>query len=287
MDVDPKLAALSHFVQVGSVRTHYLEAGSEHRGKRPTLLLLHSAEFGGCAELSWERNILPLAQTFHVLAPDHLGFGSTDKVFDFENQYERRIAHIRDFLVTLDVKSVYAVGSSMSGGMCLAVAAATQPTWPLAGVVCCSGGGEAPDNDARRILNSYDGSDAHMRDMVGVLFLDRTWAEDEAYIRRRVEISRRPGAWECAAAARFKAPFKKSSGGSRAAIDYPAIQCPVLVFAGRHDKLRHSDYTDEFVPRMKNARLHVFEHAAHLGNVECADEFNRETLSFLESIPQR
>ncbi|MGE3248479.1 MAG: alpha/beta fold hydrolase, partial [Beijerinckiaceae bacterium] len=56
------------YVSVDGIRTHYFEAGDAHRGKRPTILLLHSAEFGGCAEFSWERNMPAFAERYHVLA---------------------------------------------------------------------------------------------------------------------------------------------------------------------------------------------------------------------------
>ena len=69
----------SCFVEVDGIRTHYLEAG----GGDP-VVLLHSGEFGGCAELSWEYMIPHLAPHFRVIAPDWLGFGGTAKIHDFE-----------------------------------------------------------------------------------------------------------------------------------------------------------------------------------------------------------
>ena len=111
--------SISHFVSIDGVRTHYLESGAVHRGQRPSLLLLHSAEFGGAAELSWEFNIDVLGQHYHVIAPDHLGFGRTDKIFDFNGQFNRRIEHIRRFIETLCLGPVHVMGSSMSGGLCM------------------------------------------------------------------------------------------------------------------------------------------------------------------------
>ena len=274
---------LGHYVSVDGIRTHYFEAGAEHRGKRPTILLLHSAEFGGCAEFTWEYNLPALGREFHVLAPDHLGFGLPDKIFDFGGQFDKRIAHIRRFIETMCVDRVHVMGSSMSGGLSLTVAARQRPDWPFASLTVCSGGGESPDNDARKVLNTYDGAREHMRRIVDVMFVDKKWANDAAYIDRRVEMANIPGAWEATAAARFKAPFRAASGwkGDRETIDYSAIKVPVLVFAGRHDPLRAPGYTDGFVPQIPNARLHVFESAAHMGNIECADEFNGRVLKFL------
>ncbi|HEY8578258.1 MAG TPA: alpha/beta hydrolase [Beijerinckiaceae bacterium] len=276
----------SKYLLVDGVRTHYLEAGGAHRGVRPTVLLLHSAEFGGAAEITWERNIDALAQRYHVLAPDHLGFGRTDKVFDFVNQFDRRIAHIARFIEIMDVGPVHVMGSSMSGGLCLTVAARERPDWPLRSVVCCSGGGDAPDNDARKILNSYDGTREHMRRIVETMFVDPKWAADEAYIDRRQALATLPGAWEATAAARFKAPFRTPSPvrSERDRISYAAIKVPVLVFAGRLDSLRNPGYTDDFVPLIPNARLHFFERAAHMGNIEQAEEFNAITLKFLDDL---
>jgi len=268
---------------VDGVRTHYFEEGLAHKGKRPSVLLLHSAEYGGAAEFSWEFNIAALADRFHVLAPDHLGFGLTDKIFDFNGQFDRRIAHVRRFLEIMDVAEVHVMGSSMSGGMSLAVAARKEPDWPLASLVVCSGGGDAPDNEARRILNTYDGTRDHMRRVVEVMFVDPKWANDESYIQRRTDMANLPGAWEATSAARFKAPFREPSGRrERDNIDYGAIRVPTLVIAGRLDPLRKPGYANEFTPLIPKARLHVFQRAAHMGNIECAEEFNTRVLRFLD-----
>jgi pimeloyl-ACP methyl ester carboxylesterase len=276
----------AHFVSVDGIRTHYFEAGLEHRGRAPSILLLHSAEFGGAAEFSWEYNLAPLATRHHVLAPDHLGFGLTDKVFDFNGQFDRRIAHIKRFLEIMCIDRVHVIGSSMSGGLSLTVAARAKPDWPIASLIVCSGGGDAPDNEARKVLNSYDGSREHMRRIVEVMFVDPKWAADEDYIERRWQMTRVLGAWEATAAARFKAPFPHDLNARRErdSLDYTAIQVPTLVFAGRHDPLRKPFYTDDFVPKIAKAQLHVFEGAGHMGNIECAEEFNARVLSFLADV---
>ena len=276
----------SRYVSVDGIRTHYLEAGVEHKDQRPSVLLLHSAEFGGSAETSWEFNIDVLAQRYHVLAPDHLGFGRTDKLFDFVGQFNKRITHIKRFIEVMCVERVHVMGSSMSGGLCLTVAARKPPDWPIASVVCCSGGGDAPDNEARKVLNTYDGTKEHMRRVIDVMYVDKKWVHDEAYIEKRWQMSLEPGAWEATAAARFKAPFPRpaSARAERDNLDYAAIQTPVLVFAGKLDPLRNPGYTDTFVPQIPDAKLHVFERAGHMGNVECADEFNRVTLEFLKGL---
>ena len=128
-----------------------------------------------------------------MLAPDHLGFGLTDKIFDFNGQFDRRITHIRRFIEVMGVGPVHVMGSSMSGGLSLTVAARKQPDWPMLSIVCCSGGGDAPNNDQRKIINSYDGSREHMRRIIQVMFVDPKWSTDEAYVDRRWEMAHRAG----------------------------------------------------------------------------------------------
>jgi pimeloyl-ACP methyl ester carboxylesterase len=269
------------YISVDGISTHYFEGG--RRGNGPSVLLLHSAEFGGAAEISWQYNFDAVAEHFHVVAPDHLGFGRTDKVFDFGGQFDRRIRHIRRFLDVMDIREVFIVGSSMSGGLSLTVAARETPDWPIRKLVTCSGGGFAPANEARAVLNSYDGTAEHMRRIVEVMFIDPKWARDEAYIAHRQELATLPGAWEATAAARFKAPFRGLNGPSeRESMDYALIRVPCLVMAGAKDPLRLPGYAPELAAQIPGARLHVFEEGAHMPNIECADEFNRELIRFLK-----
>jgi pimeloyl-ACP methyl ester carboxylesterase len=269
------------FIAVDGINTHYLEAGERDGG--PTVLLLHSAEFGGAAELSWEFNIDALGQHFHVLAPDHLGFGRTDKIFDFCGQFDKRVQHIRHFLEVMEVSDIYVMGSSMSGGLILTVACRDEPDWPIRKIVCCSGGGHSPDNDARKVLNTYDGSFEHMRRIVETMFVDPHWAADDDYINRRQELAHLPGAWEATAAARFRAPFRDAAGRSeRESLDLSKISAPTLVLAGAKDSLRLPGYAQDLTAEIPGAELYVFENAGHMGNIECADIFNAEVIRFLK-----
>jgi len=88
----------SRYLDVGGIRTHYLDAGDG-----PPVVLLHSGEFGGSAELCWEFNIGPLARDFRVIAPDWLGFGGTDKLRDFVAGSDRMIRHMSAFLAAMAI----------------------------------------------------------------------------------------------------------------------------------------------------------------------------------------
>jgi len=108
----------SRYVQVGPLRAHYLEAGEGE-----PVVLVHSAEFGGRAEFSWRYNIGALAEHFHVLAPDMLGFGYSEKIYNFSDPAGFRVQFIRDWMDTLCIPSAHFVGNSFGGSLILTVAA--------------------------------------------------------------------------------------------------------------------------------------------------------------------
>ena len=263
------------YAMVEGMRTHYLEAGQGH-----PLVLLHSGEFGGCAELSWEFNIGPLAEHFHVLAPDWLGFGKSAKLFSFEDMQTLRIRHIAAFLKTLCVERAHFIGNSMGGGQLARAAVMPDRPFPINKMVLCGAGGFAPRNAARETLNSYDGSLDHMRRIVQTMFANPRIREDEAYIERRQRIALEPGAWECTAAARFKMPGRKS--GEREETDYSKIAYPTLIIAGARDPLRNPGYAQELQAEIKGSELVMFEDAAHCPQIDDPERFNRTVIDYLK-----
>jgi pimeloyl-ACP methyl ester carboxylesterase len=270
----------SRYVDVDGIRTHYLAGGSG-----PTVVLLHSGEFGGCAELSWEFSATPLARRFRVLAPDWLGFGRTDKVHDFIDARTRRLRHIARFLDVLGVDRADFVGNSMAGGMIMQAAASDPPVWPIRRIVLASGGGFSPDNEFRRALLDYDCTEASMRRVLHAMFNDPKWPADDAYVRRRVELSLLPGAWEATAAARLKNPTlpERAQFGQPDRVPYEQIAYRTLVIAGANDKLRNPGYAEEIVARLPDAVLEVFDRCGHCPNIEQAERFVASVTEFLSS----
>lgn len=266
----------SRYVNVDGIRTHYLEGGDG-----PIVVLIHSAEFGGCAELSWEFNLGPLAEHFRVIAPDLLGFGRTDKLIDFNGGAVRRMAHLQRFLAMLDIREADFVGNSMGGGLILRAGASDPPTLPIRRMVA-AGGGFAPLNDARWALLNYDCTREGMIRLIQGMFVIPRWWEDEAYVQRRIELSLLPGAWEATAAARFKSPAvpAREQMGQPDTTPYEKIKAPTLVIAGGKDPLRNPGYVNDFIDRIPTHELIVYEDAGHCPNIEKADAFNSAVIDF-------
>jgi pimeloyl-ACP methyl ester carboxylesterase len=272
----------SLFLNVDGIRTHYLEAG---RGME--VVMLHSGEFGGSAELSWEFNLEALVRHFHVIAPDWLGFGHTDKLHDFENFPRRMLTHMRRFVEVKSIGPAAFIGNSMGGSYLARAMASATPLFPARAIVLASGGGFTPFNESRKLLLDYDCSREGMKGMLRALFHAAKWADDEAYVDRRHALSLIPGAWECAAAARLKSPAaerKQESFGQPDTTEYERISVPTLIVAGANDKLRLPGYADELSRRIPNAELHLFENCGHCPNIEQAERFNAIVIEFLKRV---
>jgi pimeloyl-ACP methyl ester carboxylesterase len=272
----------SRFLVVDGIRTHYLEAGDG-----PPVVLLHAGEFGGSAELSWERTIPALAQRYRVIAPDWLGYGETDKLHDFNGGQRRRLWHMSRTIEALAIERAAFIGNSMGGTLLAKMAAAERPEWPIAALVLASGGGFVPFNEARRVLTDYDGSLEGMREIVRTMFFDERFANDDAYVERRHRASLQPGAWEATAAARLKSPAvapRDQDFGQPDSTPYELVDVPTLLIAGAEDRLREPGYATEVHERIAGARLEVFERCGHLPQLERPEDFNRIVLEFLADV---
>jgi pimeloyl-ACP methyl ester carboxylesterase len=269
----------SRFVEVDGVRTHFLEAGDGPS----TVVLLHSGEFGGCAELSWEYLIPHLARHFRVIAPDWLGFGETAKIHDFENKRARMMSHLVRFIQVMALDRAHFVGNSMGAGFLLQLASEVPCRLPLDKIVAISGGGFTPDNEPRRSLLAYDGTKEAMVALLQAIFEDPVWYGDDDYIERRRKISLMPGSWESVAAARFKSPLAKprSEFGHPDTTPYENIAAPTLLIAGALDRLRLEGYTTLVVERLQHGRAVVLPNCGHCPNIEQPELVSQHLLEFL------
>lgn len=267
-------------ILIDGLETSYLEAGSGD-----PVVLLHGGEFGGEAEICWERTIPALARHFRVLAPDLLGFGRTAKVVDFVDGRMRRLRHLARFVEAIGAIGAPCVGNSMGGMLALFDAASPEPLLSPRKIVSIAGGGalltESPHTEA---LFAYDGSHGAMRKIIEALFHDETWSADEAYVDRRRASSLAPGAWEAVAAARFRRPesvqeARAPSGG----IDYARIQVESLIIAGENDKIKPFGWWEELTGKMANATAVTIPQAGHCAQLEQPERVNAVLIDFLRA----
>jgi len=274
---------------VDGLVTSYLEAG-----EGDPVVLLHGGEFGGSAELGWERNIGALAAHYRVLAPDQLGFGQSAKVIDFVDGRRMRIRHVARFCEVLGIDSAHFVGNSMGAVNLLTDITSDTPLLPIRTLAIICGGGEIQQNQHFEALQQYDATLAGMRRIVEALFHGAGYPADDEYVLRRYESSIAPGAWEAVAAARFRRPDSAPSSTSapnptpisskgRA---YERIAVPTLVVEGGDDKLLPSGWAAQIAEQIDGALSVVVDKAGHCPQIEQSSAVNELLLDFFARAGQ-
>lgn len=98
----------SRYVDVDGVRMHYVEAGDT---SRPVLLLLHGSPDNVFA---W-RDVMPeLARSYHVIAPDLVGFGQSGKPAGHLT-WSTEIRYLSAFIAAEDLRDVTLVVTDIGG----------------------------------------------------------------------------------------------------------------------------------------------------------------------------
>lgn len=273
--------ATSHTVLIDGLETHYLEAGSG-----PTIVLLHSGEFGSCAELSWEYTIERLSRDHRVIAPDWIGYGRTAKIHDFVDFSAFKVRHMAKLCEVLGIADVPFLGNSMAANFLIRDAAEEAPLLPASAIVAISGGGPVPQNEARAALVDYDCTVEGMQRLLGALFHDAIWATDDDYVARRYKLSLIPGAWECASAARLRSPAAGTTALDRVranTLDYSGVHVPILLVAGAEDKLKPRGYATELAEQIPNSEAIEIPGAGHCPHIEAPETID----VFLDFITRR
>ncbi|KXW70919.1 alpha/beta hydrolase [Mycolicibacterium phlei DSM 43072] len=266
-------------VLVDGLTTEYLEAG-----QGDPVVLLHGGEFGGGAEIAWERNIEALAAHYRVLALDMLGFGESAKVIDFNDGRGMRIRHIARFCEVVGAQRPHFVGNSMGAVNLFVDATSESPLLAARSLVMICGGGEIQRNEHSAALYDYDATLDGMRRIVTALFHDPSYPADEAYVRRRYEASIAPGAWEALAAARFRRPGLEAPPLPSSDRAYHRITVPTLVVEGGADKLLPAGWAAEIAARIPSGRSAVIDGAGHCPQIERPDAVNDLLLAFFSEV---
>lgn len=271
------MAAYRHqTLYVGDIETHLLEAG-----KGPDLVLLHGGEYGASAENTWKFNIDSLAEKFHVIAPDMLGFGHTDKIYSFSDPAGFRIKHLKRLLDTLGITKAFFVGNSMGGGMLLRAAVMDPPPLPIGKAVTICGNAGIFKTEAQSSIENYSATMEDMTRIIGLLFHEKKWQSQEL-VQERYQTSLIPGAWETMSAARLRLPGRQTSADPEAfKRKLSALAIPLLIMSSVHDPLNRKDWDTELQKIISGAKTHRFKNSAHEPQIEEAREFNRVVTEFL------
>lgn len=275
--------ATSRFIDVDGFKIHYLEAGDV---RLPNLVLLHSCDSGSSAEFSWEHNIPVLSRHFHIIAPDMLGYGLSEKFYDFGGGHMPfRIRNLRRLLQILCIDDADFIGNSCGASFLLHSAATAGPNFrqvlPMRKIVMVSPSAIGTPGPGRAVFDAYDGSREAMRSLLRMMFYSDRWSRDEAYLDRKHEAGTRPGHWESIAASRLVMPGRTVA--SRSNPRWENCVVPALFINGDSDRmLIEKDGGIDNVRGIESAQFEVVPRSGHCTQIEHPEIFHDLVLAFLD-----
>ena len=266
--------ATKRTINAGGIETSYLEAGSGE-----PVVMLHGSGPGVSALANWQHNIGALSQRFHVLAPDIVGFGATERPDDIVYSLRAWTDHVWAFLDARGVQKTSIVGNSLGGRIALQMA--TDRPDRIAKMVLMGAPGVGMTlTDGLVALRGYEPSYDAMRDLLRNYFaVDPAMITDEL-VEIRYQASIADGAYE-AYRAMF---FDPRHAGSELGIteeQVRAITTPTLLVHGREDQVVPVQVSVTMLGLLPNADLHVFSRCGHWTQIERADEFSALVTDYL------
>lgn len=256
-------------VVAGGFNTRYLEAGTR---ANPTLMLIHDGAFGTTAELCWSGMLAALSRDYHILAPELLGWGGTDKVVYFDRSpYAARIPHIAAFARELKVERADYLGASFGGSLIMRATVAPGNPWNIRRAMSLSGsGGPYRLQSGIEALADYTPSMEAATKLTELIAGSTAGLEE--HIRQRHENSLIVGHWETLMAPRLKNPSMQRIPPADNYLEQLAkTEVPSLLVEGLRDPLLEKGWAAklaELSPLIASTTLD----AGHEANIECPDK---------------
>lgn len=254
-------------VLVFGQKINYVEAGSG-----PTVILLHG--LGGSTQV-WGFNVGALAEKYHVVVPDQIGFGKSDKPF-VNYRIRTYVDFLDQFCKQLKIERATLVGNSMGGWIAAMFTAAFPDRVDKLVLVDAAGYAPPKDFDMRTLFALNPTTRAGMKLLVSKVFFNKAFQTDAAI--------------DQAMAVRMAAGDGYTINSISESIirgeDFlddvvKTIKRPVLIIWGRQDGLVPLADGERFNKDIAGSKLIVIEECGHLPNAEKPGEFNAALLKFL------
>ncbi len=273
----------SNFVKVGTIRTHYVEAGSGD-----PVVLVHGGGPGASGLHGWTNIIPPLAEQFRVLAIDVLGFGDTDKPSGLQYSHQDQVDHLAAFIETLCLEPVKLVGNSMGAYLC-AKCSLDHPGMVerifavSSGTIAYAMGLPNPQNPGREALRDFDGSERGLRQFLEAILRD---PPSDELVKSRVAKANEEGAMEAwrAMSVYNRRLATDSDLWQRFQIRdrLPLSNVPMKILWGEDDAFAPVEQAYALRDLLPRVQIDVLENAGHQCQNDRPDEVSRQVMEFLE-----
>lgn len=250
-------------------------------GKGNPVLFIHGSGPGVSARANWLGTLSsPLAEHFHMIAPDVVGFGQTKMPDHFELTHDARVEHLIQFMDAMGIETFDVVGNSMGGALALALAY-RYPTRIRKMVLMGSVGISFELTTALDYVWGYEPSTQAMEQVIRYMAWDQNRINDDL-VKLRYEASMVPGVQEHYSAA-FAAPRQRHIDAMALTEEQLSeITTETLLIHGAHDKVIPLDETSlKMAKILPNADLIVFGKCGHWTQIERAEDFQYHIKRFL------
>ncbi len=248
-------------------------------GTGPAVLLLHGSGPGTTGPGAWAATIEALAASWHLVAPDQAGFGSTPLPPGSRGGLRVWTEQAAALMDTLGHRSYAVVGHSMGGAVALALAAARPREVTHVVPVATMGAPGAPLSAALDAVWAAPATVDGAREMLGHLVLDRSLVTESAVAARTAAM--RAGA--AVFAGLFPPPRARwAQDLTLSEQTLATVRAPVLLVHGAQDRvtpLRTAALP--LLDHLVDVRLHVLGRCGHAPAVEHPREFQRLLSEFL------
>lgn len=258
----------------------YFEAGSG-----PTVVLLHG--LGSSADRDWGACIEALAAHHHVLAPDQLGFGASDKPL-IEFGIQTWVDMLGEFLRVKQVKDFTLAGESLGGWIAALYTLQSLGPAPTAGpafalppprrLILVDAAGHR--KLAEWIVSGTGGATslAGAKALLGAIYFDPKRASESA-VRAQFEQNLGKGdGWTIHALA-----SNKDIVGESLDDRLGAVSVPTLVVWGAQDTLIPLADGRDYAAKIPGARLVIIPDSGHAPAIEQPDAFLAAALAFIDA----
>jgi len=264
----PPLNSISVYGQ----QIRFLEAGTG-----PDLVLVHG--LGSSATMDWGKVIPGLAQHYHVIAMDQLGFGSSEKPL-IAYGIQTWVDMLDGFLKAKHITHFMLAGESLGGWIAgLYVVEATQDSsmaMPNRLVLSDAAGHRSLVEHGLPLFGpvSFSGIRTGLRS----LFYNKALITDDL-VKATFQTRMAEGTQYT------QESFARNANAPDTFLDnhMTAIQIPTLVIWGQDDQVIPLSDGQDFAAHIPNAHLVIIPHSGHAPGIECPEEFLNAVTPFLAS----
>ena len=266
--------AIGKDVEANGIRTNYLEAGSGDQH----VVLVHGSGPGVTAYANW-RGVLPvLGEQFHVVAPDMVGFGYSERPKDVTYRLDTWADQTVAVMDALGIGKAHLVGNSFGGAIALRVTT-RHPDRVDRLVLMGSVGVAFPITEGLDAVWGYDGTLEGMQKIMGYFAYDKSLTTGDL-AQARFEGATQPGFQE-AFSSMFPAPRQRWVDSMVVPEDeIRKLPHRTLITHGREDQVIPLSNSYRLSELIDNGDLVVFSHCGHWTQIERQDDFNRLARDF-------